>query len=653
MIRHFLITVFRHFYRTRMYSLVNITGLSFGISVSLLLFIWMKHENSYDQFHEHKDRIFRITKGEVTDENAWVGTPAPLADHLSRQFPEIESCVRIITQETIFQANEKIFNERNTFLADSNFFKVFSFELITGSPETVLKDPYSIVLTQRTAEKYYGKINPTGQTVKFGDVDLKITGIAADPPLNSHFHFDLLARFDLFYEILDDKYMDCWGCFNFMTYLLLKDNADPQALESKIRTITGDWEGNDRQFESLNLQPLTDIHYEYIRGNIEPVFNRKYIVIYTALILIILIMAAINFVNLNVAIAPIRYKEVGIKKTFGANRFRLAIQFITESILAALIAFFLAIILSEIFLPSFNRLIGKQLDLQSTDPALIGLLTTAAVFLGLVIGIYPAVYTSSASVSRILQGTSQQGKKSWFKNSLVVFQFIFSVIFIVSAIILNKQLHFIRHQQLGFDREHVFNISFFPVGIKSPEDLENYRIKTELFRNSLQDHSAIRAISINNFRPSTLNRNHGMNYENQPEDQVKSVFVISGDKDFADTYQIEILSGHEKIDNFEFNGTYGYILNESAVEAIGWDQPIDKFFSIFGEGTPGKVLGVCRDFHYRSFHHEIGPCVILLGEPGTQISLRTDGNHIENFIKFARQEYAGIFPGTPFEYFFV
>ncbi len=465
MIRHFFNTAFRHFYRTRAFSLINIVGLSMGISVALLLFIWMQHESSYDQFHTQKDRIYRLIVGEVTDENAWTGTPAPLASYLSRQIPEIESCVRIIDRpETILQANEKIFNEKKVFLVDSNFFKVFSFGILSGNPETILKDPYSIVFTQSTAKKYFGDLNPVGQTMRFNNMDMKISGIVADPPSNSHFHFDVLARFDLFYEKLDDQYMDCWGCFNFKTYLLLNKNADPHSVLAKIREFTVEREGEARTFESLNLQPLTDIHYEYIRGNFEPVFSRKYIAIYSALIFIILIMASINYINLNVAIAPIRFKEVGIKKTFGADRFKLTIQFIAESVLATLIAFFMAIILSEVLLPSFNRFIGKQLDFQSTDPGLIGLLTIFAIILGLIIGIYPALITSSVSVSRILQGMGQQGKRSWLRNSLVVFQFIISIIFILSAIILNKQLHYIRHQNLGFDREHVTQYQLLPGG---------------------------------------------------------------------------------------------------------------------------------------------------------------------------------------------
>jgi putative ABC transport system permease protein len=434
---------------------------------------------------------------------------------------------------------------------------------------------------------------------------------------------------------------------------MLNEKADLQVVESKIREFTVEWEGDNRTFESLNLQPLTDIHYEYIRGNIEPVFSRKYIVTYSALIVIILIMASVNYINLNVAIAPIRFKEVGIKKAFGADRFRLIIQLITESVLATLIAFVLAVILSELFLPSLNRLTGKQLDLRSTDPGLIGILTLSAIILGLVIGIYPAVFTSSTSVSRILQGFGPRGKKSWFRNSLVVFQFIISVIFIFSAIILNKQLHFIRHQHLGFDREHVLNISFFPIGIKSRDDLEVYRSHTGQFKNSLENHTAIKASSINNFVPSTLNRNHGISFEGQLEDQFMSAFVISGDADFMDTYQIELISSAEKIDNFEYTGTYGYVLNESAAKAIGWEQPLDKFFSIFGPETPGRVIGVCRDFHYRSFHHQIGPCVILMGEPGRQISVRLSGDQVDNYLDYAKKEYEGIFPGSPFEYFFV
>lgn len=651
MIRHFLATTFRHFYRTRAFSLINIAGLAIGITVAMLLFFWMKQESSFDQFHKNKHRIYRLITGEATDENAWVGTPALLAYNLSQIIPEIESYVRLDQKEAILQANKKTFNEKNIFLVDSNFFQVFSFELLSGTPESVLRDPYSIVLTQSMAKKYFGELNPVGQTMRFDNTDLNITGIACDPPFNSHFHFNALVRFDLIYEKLDRQYMECWGCYNFTTYLLVNKLADPQALESKIRKFSVDWEGNTRTFERLTLQPLTDIHFEYIRGNVEPSFNRKYIVTYSALICIILVMAWINYINLNIAIAPLRFKEVGIKKTFGAGRIKLTTQFIAESIIATLIALFLAGIMTEILIPYFNQLLGKHLQFQFLDPEMISAMLIIAIIIGFLIGIYPALFTSSVPVSRVLKGIRQSGRKSWFRNTLVVFQFTISIFFILFAFILNKQLHYIRNKDLGFDRDHILSIRFFPVDIKTREDGELYRNKTIHFKNICSNYTTVSAASVNNFTPSTLNRNHGVTFEGQRDDQHFSVFVISGDKDFIRTYGIEMISSSDKIDHFEFNSTYGYILNESAVKAIGWDQAMDNFFSIFGPDKPGKVIGVCKDFHYRSFHHKIGPSVIILGEPGLQVSFRINGNP-EAFISYAKKEYKQIFPDLPFEYIF-
>ena len=650
MIRHFIITAIRHFYRIRAFSLINITGLAVGITISLLLFFLLRQELSYDQFHENKDQIYRLITGDFHDEEPWVGTPAPLAHSLSLKFPEIESYVRIDQAEFILEANEKTFNEENTFLVDSNFFEVFSFGLLAGSPGSVLKDPYSVVLTESTAEKYFGSLNPVGQSIRLQNTDMKITGIAADVPNNSHFRFDLLARFDLFNEEISN-YDECWGCFNFVTYLLLNDQADPDVLESKIKEFSIEDEGESRSFERLNLQALSDIHFQYVRGNFETSFSRKYVIVYSALIAIILAMACINYINLNIAIAPIRFKEVGIKKTFGANRTRLTFQFITESILSTLFAIILAVFLTIALLPSFNQLFSKQLDFQFNDPIIIISLILSAVLIGILIGIYPALFTSSVSVSRVMKGVSKTGKKSWFRDSLVVFQFVISIVFFLFAFILNKQLHYIQHQNLGFDREHILNISFFPLGINSKEDLEKYRGRTVQFRNLCDNHTTVQASTINNFTPSTLNRNHGVVFEGQQDDQHFSVFVISGDKDFVETYGIELVSSTDKVDNFEFTGTFGYILNETAVKKIGWDQPLDRSFSIFGPDTPGKVVGVCKDFHYRSFHHQIGPCVIVLGEPGVQVSLKTTGNPAE-FITYAEKEFAQIFPGAPFEYFF-
>jgi putative ABC transport system permease protein len=275
-----------------------------------------------------------------------------------------------------------------------------------------------------------------------------------------------------------------------------------------------------------------------------------------------------------------------------------------------------------------------------------------ALFLGTVIGIYPAIITGNVSVIRIIKGTNLPIGKSGFQNILVFIQLVISIGFIVSTFIFNKQLYFIRHKNLGFDKDKILNFNLYANGSMSKEDYNYFMEKSNVLKNTLLKYNSIKYASINSFLPSELNRNHSISFPGQSKDQEMGVFVISGDKDFTTTFNIQIISGEDRIRNFRFNGTFGYILNESAVEALGWQDPLDKQFSIFGPESPGRIIGVCKDFNYRSLHYKIGPCVIIIGEGGSQISLKIEGIKINETIANVGEKYKELFPESPFDYYF-
>ena len=647
MIRQFFKLAVRNFFRTKAYSIINIVGLSLGLAIAILLFEWMKFENSYDRFHVNRQRIFRVITGRISAEDCWRGTPAQLGPILQDHIPEIEEFVRLDKRFGLVKANGKVFHEENIFLADSSFFKVFSFPMLEGNAENAFSNPESVVITREMAEKYFGDQDPLGEYISIDERNYIITGITKDVPENSHFHFDFLIRFDLFHGA-----NDAWGNFNYSTYLLTKENTDREALEKKIRGLKV-LNGTDKiNMDFVTLQPVSRIHYEYIRGNFEPEFSRQYLLGYSSVILVILILACVNYINLSVAIAPLRFKEVGIKKTLGAGRSQLRLQFLGESVLSSLAATLLAVILSELFLPSFNRMIGKNLAITFFTPDTILLLTGFSLILGLIIGIYPAIISENVPVLKIMNGSGISLRRSGLRNILVFVQLAISIGFIICTLLFNKQMHFIRNTDLGFNKDRIMNVRFYPSNIKSMEDIVRYRQSCIQFKDEALKYDKVLSASINAFQPATLNRNHVIDYPGRNKDDQLSMFVIAADKDFAKTFNIKILAGEDKIMNFVMSGTEGYILNESAVKALGWQEPLDRSFTIYHNGRYGRIIGVCSDFNYRSLHHAIGPCVIVLGEPGMTISLKLSGDGMPQTIEWIRKKYKSMFREVPFDYSF-
>jgi len=654
MLLHHLRIFFRYFLRNTAYHSLNVLGLAFGISVSLLIMFWLWDELSFDKFHINGAKIYRLVNGTPGDEEAWVGTPARLAPELMANYPEIESFVRIDHKESVVRYGEKIMNETGILLADSNFFSMFSYELIIGSKEDVLRDINSIVLTQKSAIKYFGEEDPINEIVLLDDEPYTVSGLAKDPPHNTYHQFDFVIRFEKINKNLYDyNYMDCWGCWNFESYLLLKDKVEPPFLESKIRDFFVIHDDQRREFKDLSLQPMEDIHFEYIRGNVQPEFQIKYIYLYSSLAIIVLILAIINNINLTVVIAPIRSKEIGLKKIMGAGRKGLIYLIMFETFMSTLISFLIAMTFTLMFMPVLENLTGRQIIINYQDPVL-WILFGGIIFLTTIAsGIYPAIILSNYSAVSIVKGIFQGRRKATFRNILVILQFVISISFIIGTLTFTKQLYYIRNKNLGFSKDQVLNIRIFTNEIKDKNEIEAFYSKIDALKYELSSLQNVLISSNNNFNPANMNRRHGILWEGKKDDEQLSMFILSGDKYMIPMLGLELIEGEEKVKNFERKETDAYILNQSAMEALNWESYDGKFFSIFGEGRSGEVIGICKNFHYRSLHHVIGPCVIILSEYGSQISLKLQSSNYAENIDAVKRIYSKVFPNSPFEYYFL
>lgn len=654
MLLHHLRITFRYFLRNKVYNALNILGLAFGLSVSLLIMLWLWDEMSFDKFHENSSRIYRIINGTPGNEDAWVGTAAQLAPELKEIYPEIESFVRIDQKESVVQYQDKIQNETGILLADSNFFQLFSYELVKGSVDNVLDDLNAIVLTEKSAEKYFGDEDPVNKILLLNDVAYNVTGVVRDLPPNTYHQFDFVIRFEKIDEtIFGSNYMECWGCQNFESYILLMEKVEPAYLESKIREFFIDDGEYQREFKNLSLQPLENIHFEYIRGNVQPEFPTKYIFLYASLAVIVLFLAVINNINLTVAIAPIRSREVGLKKIMGAGRNGLIFQFIFEAFFFTLISFFVALGITSMAMPLLNNLTGRPIAIHYQDPFLLIFFAGLILLISIASGIYPAIVLSKFSPINVLKGVFSGHKKATFRNLLVTIQFIISISFIIGTFVFARQIGYIRNKNLGYNKEQVLNIRLFLNEIKSREEINAYLSKIDALKSELGKLSEVLISSNNSFNPSNMNRRHGITWEGQEEDEHLSMFIVSGDKYMIPMLEFEMLEGGEKVRNFERNGKDAYILNKSAMEALNWESYDGKFFSIFGGDRSGEIIGVCDNFHYRSLHHEIGPCVIILSEYGNQISLKVQASNLSETISEVKGVYEKVFSKSPFEYYFL
>ena len=607
MFLNYLKITFRSFLRQKGFYISNIMGLSIGIACSILIVLFVKYELGYDKYNEKHEQIYRIGVNGVAGNTMiyQVYTPAPLPGALYKEFPEIEKITRIAQQfELKTRYQDKVFNEERILLVDSSFFEIFTFNLVQGNPETALKDPFSVVITESTAAKYFGNKNPMNEIMRFDTIDFKVTGVIEDVPEQSHFHFDFLQTLNSFEGFYNGP---SWWWNSFACYILLHPEADYKNLESKFPKFVEKYLFEGKSYEDVvakgnkweyALRPLTEIHLNSnLAGEFEANGNETYIYIFMVVAVFILLMACINFMNLSTAKSTRRAREVGIRKVSGATKSKLINQFLTESIVISFISLILAILIVEIFLPVFRDFTSRNISIHYFDnPGVIPLLIILAVVVGVFSGSYPSFILSSFQPVKVLKGAiCKKSKGVSIRNVLVVIQFSISVFLIIGTIIIFRQLQMIQNKNLGFDKENI-------IVIKNAYLLES---QSDAFKNELRKNSSVLSVASSNLMPGQRFNNIGFRAEGLEDGFTLN--LISSEPDYIDVMDFELLDGRFFSKDFKTD-TNAIVINEAALKLIGWEDPIGKKLNTMGNPPINfNLVGVVKDFHYESMHEKVRP----------------------------------------------
>jgi putative ABC transport system permease protein len=660
-------TALRSIAKHKGYSFINITGLAIGMACCLLILMFVNDELSYDNYHENADRIYRVA-GAIRfggrDFNHAV-CPAPMAKTLLSDYPDIIDAVRFRDSGSfIVKYGDNSFKETRFIYSDNSIFNVFTIPLLQGDSKTALRNPKTLVMSRKTAEKYFGTENPMGKVIKIDNkTDYIVTGIFDKIPSNSHFHFDMIASI----ESIEESREVAWLNNNFQTYLLLGKNVDPKSMEAKFPEMIKKYMAPQVQQylgQSLEklvangsvnirfyLQPLRNIHlHSDLVAELEANSDIKYVYIFSAIALFVLIIASINFMNLSTARSAGRAKEVGIRKVMGSTRSRLIGQFLSESMLLSTIAMLIALVLVNLALPFFNNLSGKELTMANNYslPMVLSMLLIT-LLTGLLAGSYPAFMISAFLPISVLKGQFKSGAKSGsLRSGLVVFQFTASIILIIGTLVVMNQLDYIRNKKLGFDKEQVLILH------------NTYLLndQAETFKNELLKSPHIKYATISGYLPVPSNRNvSGVFPEGKYDEKTSTAIQIwRVDHDYIKTLGMNIIEGRDFSKEFSTD-TSAAIINRKTVEQFGWDKPLGKRISRFKNNEDVledfTVIGVVEDFHFDSLRDNIGPLMMYPGDNKELISFRIDSGDIAGTIGLLKDTWNRFLPDQPFEYSFL
>ena len=658
MFRNYLIVALRNIKRSKGFSFINIAGLAIGLAVFALIGLYIQFELSYDRFHENIDRMYRVEQ--ILDHGTYkepsAGCPTPLSQVLVADFPEIEGVTRMIRSgSSLFRTQrDTTLRVRNIFFADSSFFDIFTFPLLAGNQETALVGPHSAVITEKLARSLFGDDNPLGKTIQpdWGP-DLKISGVVGNVPANSHFTFDMLVSTQTLVALNGEATFTRWYDNWVPVYVMLRPEQSFEALNEKIRFVLKKYQGEQSKNE-LYLRPVSQIHlFSHVNHEIGVNGSIKNVYIFSAIALFVLIIACINFMNLTTARSADRAREVGLRKVSGAHRSSLMRQFISESVMIALVAMIIAVVLLKILLPEFNNIVNRDLKWNLAGNLLLsfGLLAVTLAAGGLS-GIYPSVVLSSFQPSRVLKGVmSSGGRNTILRKSLVVFQFFISVVLIIGTAIILQQVNYLLHKDLGYSSEQVLAV---PIGRATAG-------KIEALRNELLRNPNVLNAATSDYMPYASTNWTQVLWEGATAEDLMKINVNYVDENLISTYGMTVKKGRGFTRGMRTSEENEVILNETAVQKIGWEDPIGKriLYNIdYRSRSVGgaTVVGVVKDYHFLSLHNTITPLMMrLMPEEsyGSNMSIKICAREIPATLGFIERKFTDIFPEKVFEYRFL
>ena len=653
----------RNIKKNKLFSAINILGLSIGIALCFVIMLYVQDELSYDRFNKNADHIARISfnaninGGKISE----AGVMAPVAATMKKDFPEVLDAARILrVGAPKVQYEDKVFKDDEMVFADPSFFSIFTLPLIEGDAKTALLQPHTLVISRKTAEKYFGKEEAIGKTLAFNNntETFKVTGVMDDIPSNAHFHFDLFASM----TGLDEAKSDSWMRGSFHTYLLLKPNTNLKVLESRFPAMVEKYmgpqiqrdmglslsqfrtKGNDLGFV---LQPLTALHlHAGTTTELEPGGSSTYVYIFGAIALFMLLVACINFINLSTAGASGRAKEVGIRKVAGSGKFQLIRQFLSESILISMFALMIGFVLVRLALPAFNNISGKQLVFDS-KPIVAFIMT--GLLVGLIAGIYPAFYLSSFKPIAVLKGKLTTDTNSFgLRRSLVVFQFFISVSLIIGTIVVYQQMKYIQNKKLGYEKEQLITI---PNSWALGKNEQAY--KQELLKDPRVVHA-----TVSWYKPAgPTNSNNALVYPEGHDNQTMKTVNYHVDEQYIPTLGMQIAAGRNFSRDFATD-SLGMIINESAARAFGWNlmnavgKKLVSVNSDKGTNVAFHVVGVVKDFNFNSLHNPISPLLMTL-QPEGGLIFKVNTKDVAGLLATMKKRWDAFNTGESFSYSFM
>ena len=655
-----LVHGFRNLQRNKLFTIINLLGLSIGLASFILIMLYVTDELKYDRYHTNSNRIFRVLSfieyEGVSEKSS--SCPYPVGPTLKAEYPHLiqQSC-RVYnnwSENYLFVINNKSFIEKRMFFADSTIFEVFDFRFLHGNPASAFNSPKTIILTESTARKYFGTEYPMGKVIMFeGKVPLTVTGIVADPPQQTHFHFNALASMSTAVSASNDKMMQNWIWNPFWTYVLLKTPEDAKRLEAQLPAFVKKYYSvGNRDHASMSLQPLTDIHLKSsLDYEIEANGKIIYIRILSGIALFLLLIACINYMNISTALSTGRAKEIAVKKVVGFFRPQLIVQLLTESLILSLIALFIALAVVELCLPYFNSLSSKSLESGWLLHSYNFLWVILAVLLtGLLSGAYPAFVLSTYNPVKVIKGNHGKGARNHLpRRILVIIQFSISLILIIFTLTAFRQLRFMQDSDTGFTRDNILVLPVRYTGINR---------HFEAFRNEISAHSAVVSVTAADYILGTDHNSHEFRTENTPKDRWQYFPALMVRKDFIKTFGIKIIAGRDYNDNLELEAMESILINESMAKKLAGSPSAaigKQFNSLSGKE---KVVGVFADFHVKSMHNSISPMVLNIKEEQWEqdyytnyVFIRYRENSLEGLLPYIEQTWDTYTNKRPFEYF--
>ena len=666
----FLKLFIRNVFRNKTFTILNIAGLATGMACFILIMLWVRDELSYDRYNIHCDRIVRITFHSRINGTEGISPycPAPLSAALVNDYPEVEKSVRFRNYgKSIVKYGNTSFTEYDITYADSTIFGIFTIPLVRGNPENALTAPFTVAISESMARKYFGDEDPIDKMLKFdAKTDFRVTAVFRDLPETSHMKFSFIASLYSFNEYQDGL----WLNNNFLTYALLREKSDPDAFAQKmpdlisryvapqaVKALGTSWESILEKgiLLEFNVQNLKDIHLNPdIYSGFTTGGDKKYVYIFILIAVFIILLACINFVNLSTARSTMRLKDVGVRKVFGVQRHMLGLQFLIESVLIVIAAYFLAMVMTEISLPWFNMLTEKNLSIKYFDPAFIGEISVLIIVISLLAGSYPAIYLSSFRPIAILKGEMVTGRRgASFRSILVVSQFTISLILLSSAMILSRQMDYVQKKNLGYDRENLLIVNNCNLLGKNIEN----------FKNQIRTSPQIITISQTGYLPSPSSRNHGSMWRdgilNNDPVLFTHFFVDTG---YISTFKMKVVEGRAFSSKFSTDSA-ALLINRAAVRMLGWKDPIGRKLGTLLTGNYNMehavldtytVIGVVEDFNFNSLHRPVEPLALYLKRSDEMIICRTRARtDIPELVSFLKAIWTENAPDQPFEYDFV